>query len=263
LKLHTPPVPAYPHYPFPAGVLLQLAADALRHKSRSFQRDARLLVDRLHPPMIIDGEQYIPQNDPCLLTINHYSRPGFNSWWLALAVSALLPGNVHWIITSAWTFPGRWYRPLLRPSTEWAFSQLALAYGFSRMPPMPPNDSESQARAASIRHVMNFIRSTPRPVVGLAPEGREYAGGVLGDPPPGTGRFMLQMARQGLTIVPAAIYEMDRALQVSFGPHYSLVAESAALSENTDSAMSRLVMGHIANLLPMNLRGAFGSTINL
>jgi hypothetical protein len=253
----------YPFYPFPAGVLLQLASDALRNKSRSFRRDARLLADRLRPPMIVTGVQYIPQNGPCLLTVNHYSRPGFNSWWLALAISALLPAEVHWIITAAWNFTGRWYRPLLRPSTQWAFKRLAIAYGFSTMPPMPPSASESQARAESIRHVMNYIRRTPRAVVGLAPEGREYAGGILGDPPPGTGRFMLQMARQGLTFVPAAIYEQDSSLHVSFGPPYSLVMESAGLSENTDSALSRLVMEHIACMLPQDLRGAFGSTIIL
>jgi len=258
LKLHNPSAPGYPHYPFPAGVLLQLAADALRHKSRSFLRDARLLACRLHPPMMVTGEQYIPHNGPCLLTVNHYSRPGFNSWWLALAISALLPVDVHWIITSAWTFPGHWYRPLLRPSTEWAFKRLARAYNFSTMPPMPPDANESQARAASIRHVMNYIRRTPRAVVGLAPEGREYAGGILGDPPPGTGRFMLQMARQGLTFVPAAIYEQDSSLHVSFGDNYNLVAESADLSENTDSALSRLVMEHIASLLPRDLRGPLG-----
>jgi hypothetical protein len=263
LKLHNPPAPGYPHYPFPTGVLLQLAADALRNKSRSFQKDAHLLAGRLHPPMIVTGEQYIPQNGPCLLTVNHYSRPGFNSWWLALAISALLPVNVHWIITSAWTFPGRWYRPLLKPSTEWAFRRLALAYGFSSMPPMPPDANESQARAASIRHVINFIRHTPQPVVGLAPEGREFTGGVLGDPPPGTGRFMLQMARQGLEIAPIAIYEMGGVLCVRFGVHYSLVSENAALTENTDTALSQVVMEHIACLLPPSLRGDFGSTIVL
>ncbi len=262
MKSLSEPEPISPYYPIPTGVLLKLAVNVLRNKPRSFQHDARHLVARLSPPIKISGEQFIPRSGPCLLTVNHYSRPGFSSWWLALAISALLPMDVHWIITSAWTFPGRWYGPLLKPPSEWAFKRIALAYGFSSMPPMPPDARDTQARTASVRHVMNYIRRTPCPVVGLAPEGREFPGGILGNPPPGTGRFILQMARQGLKIVPVALYEQQGTLCLNFGAAIQPVHNDPARSHNDNDDLARLVMQHIAALLPAHLRGDYGSKIN-
>jgi hypothetical protein len=36
--------------------------------------------------------------------VNQYSRPGFQAWWIALAVSALLDIDLHWVITSGWVY---------------------------------------------------------------------------------------------------------------------------------------------------------------
>ena len=109
-------------YALPAGWLLRLGAGLLRGRRRSFRADALACVAGLQPPLQIEGREHIPPGGPCLLTVNHYTRPGLRAWWVALAasaalspqvdlpanaalsISAALPTEVHWLITSAWTY---------------------------------------------------------------------------------------------------------------------------------------------------------------
>ena len=49
----------------------------------------------------------------------------------------------------------------------------------------------------AVRRLFAYARSTPNPILGLAPEGMDLPGGILGWPPPGGGRVMLQLARNG------------------------------------------------------------------
>jgi hypothetical protein len=89
------------------------------------------------------------------------------------------------------------------------------------------------------------------------PEGEDEKLGSLQMPPPGAGRFMLQLASQGLVVVPAAIYESDGALCVHFGPHFPLDASSELPAAERDRQAIRQVMVAIASLLPERLRGEF------
>ena len=246
-----------PEYPLPPSKLLSLAVSALLGRRRSFRQDARDLVARLTPPLQVYGRENIPEKGPCLFTFNHYFRPGFGVWWVALAISSLAPEEIHWAMASAWTYPPGWRDRLVTPATRWAFRQVARAYGFTNMPPMPPRPHQVAERAGAVREIMAYARRAPRPLVGLAPEGGDQPGGLLYMPPAGAGRFILHLAGLGLEIAPVGAYEADGGLCLCFGPQYPLLAPGGLSADERDLAASRIVMGHIAELLPAALRGAF------
>jgi hypothetical protein len=216
------------------------------------------------------GEEHIPDGEDFLITINHYTRPGFDAWWLALGVSAVFKHEIHWVMTNAWTFPRKWYARLLRPISQRIFARLAKIYGFSTTPPMPPDPLEAQARGESVRHVLEIARQKYKPVIGVSPEGRDFPDGVLGWPPYGVGRFIYQLQRSGYTILPVGLYEEDGAFCIRIGKPYRLGDPHSHASGEIDPGvirlitqrqidllLSRTVMRHIAVLLPKHLHGAF------
>ncbi|HWQ84408.1 MAG TPA: hypothetical protein VN363_07570 [Anaerolineales bacterium] len=232
----------------------------LRHRPLSFRAEALQSVQRIRPgdsaaqPFLVSGSEYIPPSGPCLLVANHYTRPGFKSWWLVLSISALVPFEVHWVVSAGWNFAGRQVARLTRV----LFPRMARVYGFTAMPPMPPDPEEVIGRAIAIRQVLNYLRTAPQPVVGLMPEGEDEELGILKMPHPGTGRFMLLLAQSGLEVVPAGIYEAAGSLCVRFGPHIYLDTGSRLAAVERDRQASCQVMCAIAGLLPEGMRGAFG-----
>jgi hypothetical protein len=260
----------YPKYSIPIVFLLELAWSALRGRRRSFRVDAQRLMAGVHPPLQAQGREHIPTDEPFVLTINHYARSGFGAWWLALAVSAQLEQEVRWMMTGAWTFPGRWYAGLLKPLSGWLFARLARVYGFTTTPPMPPDPVEAQARGESVRRVLEAARRNPHPVIGLSPEGRDFPDGALGWPPRGAGRFVHKLNRMGYPILPVGLYEQDGYFHLNFGHPYHLgEPHSHATGEihpetyrlvtqwQIDLLLARTVMRRIAVLLPERLQGEF------
>jgi hypothetical protein len=226
----------------------------------SFRRAAQasLALARC-PPLHIEGGQHIPAGGPVLLTINHYTRPGFQAWWLALAVSAVVPVDVHWIVTAAWTYPDPIRARTLTPLSRRLARAAAQVYGFTPMPPMPPDPAQVAARAAAVRRVLAHARTAAQPVIGLAPEGRDAPRGPYAPvaPPPGSGRFMLHLARLGLSIAPVAGFEAGGALCLHFGPPFCLTVPAGLSPAQRDRAAAQRVMAHIAARLPPPMRGRY------
>jgi len=224
---------------------------------RNFQSDARAFTALLGEGLHITGLENIPVARPIVVTLNHYARPGFGMWWMVFAVAAHVPRNPHLIMTSELT---RWFRPWGGPISRFALPRLARVYGFSTMPPMPPRPKDVQARAVAVRGVLRYVRANPQTILILAPEGRDNVeDGSLAQPPPGAGRFMLLLAGQGLAILPAGGWEADGALNIRFGPAYSLHTPPGLGQMENDSKATEAMMGHIAVLLPQALRGEFAS----
>jgi hypothetical protein len=248
----------FPRYRYDSSALLGLIFDSLRLHPRVFKADAAAHLAQMNPPPRILGVENIPQHGPCLITMNHYFREGFQVWWLAFAITHALPMNPHWIMTGELTFPGQ---PRLAPLgmvvTHWALHRIARVYGFTAMPPMPPREKDVDERAQAVRAVLSFVERTPNSVLCLAPEGGDMPEGKLSYPPQGVGRFISLLASKRLMIVPVGGWEEDGMLNVRFGAAYPLELQRQLPSDEKDRAAAKVVMEHIAAVLPDRLRGDF------
>jgi hypothetical protein len=214
-------------YRYPIGKLVGFLDSLIRLKPRSFATDAQTALSALQPPLRVMGGEHVPRDGGCLVVCNHYYRPGFRAWWIALAVSAATAQNRHaatrdeiyWVMTSAWRFErSEWKRFWLTPLSRLVFKRIAQIYGFVLMPPMPPSLDEVEDRANAVRRILQLARYLAKEggILGLAPEGRDVPE-RLGDTPPGAGRFISLLVQAGLTVLPAGITEKDGCLQVRFG----------------------------------------------
>jgi 1-acyl-sn-glycerol-3-phosphate acyltransferase len=213
-------------YRLPRRLIAGILWSVLTLRPRSFARDARTVLAGLQPPPEVLGEENIPACGPLLVACNHYSRPGFGAWWLALAISAAVAARrapdvdpeVRWVMTAAWTFPeSRWKRRYLMPVTKRVFRRIARVYGFVPMPAMPPDPNEVAARARAVLETVRLARQGTS--IGLAPEGRDTLG-RLGEPPEGVGRFIAMLVGAGLSVLPVGVAEKAGRLCVSFGPTF-------------------------------------------
>jgi hypothetical protein len=247
----------YPHYSLPARLAPGLIANILLGGRRSFRRDGLACVERIDPPPVVLGAENIPSNGPCLITFNHYYRRGFDAWWMALALSAVVPVEIHYVMTGELTFPGKAYAPLGRAGSRWLLKRFARIYGFTSMPPMPPRPGDVEKRARSVRAVLAHARSHPQAVLGLAPEGSDQPGGCLSWPPAGAGRFVLLLAEQGFPLVPVGMYEEQGQLTLHFGKPYRLALPRGGSADERDHRAAGIVMNAISLQLPGRLRGSF------
>lgn len=240
-------------YKLPLSIVLSLTYDALTSGKRSFREDALTCVDNLNPPLRVLGKEHIPTGGSCVVTVNHYYRPGLDAWWIALAVAATVPLEMHWVTTGELMHWGK----LGSPVSRWALKRIGKTYGFTTMPPMPPRPQDVEARARSVKKVLKLLKQTGNTILGLAPEGADQVRGELSVPPSGVGRFGLLLAGLGSAFVPVGVYEADGTLCVRFGPAYRLSFPSGLSSDEKDRAAAEFMMKHIAVLLPEDLRGDF------
>ncbi len=251
-----------PRYRIPRRFLGSFLWAALTLRPRSFARDAQLAMRGLRPDLEVLGGKHVPPRGPCLVTCNHYSRPGFDAWWLALGIAAAVAAHrapdadpeIHWVMTAAWTFPeSGWRQRVLTPLTRWAFDRVAQVYGFVTMPPMPPDPHEVELRALAVLRTVRLARRLAQKggMVGLAPEGRDVAEG-LGRPPAGAGEFIALLVRAGLPVLPAGVTEQGGRLRVSFGPLFE--PEIPPERTKRDSTVARQVMAAIGRQLPLGAR---------
>lgn len=246
-----------PRYSYPLAGLPGLVFDLLTGRHRSSHADALRCINRLDPPLQVWGAGNIPASGPCLLAVNHYHRPGFGAWWIALAIAASVPVDMHWVITGELTFPGKWYAFIGRPFSRWLLGRVARMYGFTAMPPMPPRPQDVAVRARAVRAVLEHVRRQPGAILSISPEGTDAPGGVLAWPPPGAGRFLLLLADRGFPILPVGCWEQDGSLCVRFGQAYLLKVPSRLQWHKKDHQAAGIVMRCIANQLPRHLRGDF------
>ena len=175
----------FPVYLMPNAVYADLVFAALTGQRRRFKAHADRMVGGIQPPLQVLGAEYIPRDGPGVITVNHYSRPGFWTPWFPAAISAAVPAEIYWTMTSAWRYPGQRWGRLYRWLSSQVLARVARVYGFNSMPPMPPAPDEIGQRAAAVTRLMRYARANPRALIGLAPEGGDQPGGVLGCRPAG------------------------------------------------------------------------------
>jgi hypothetical protein len=243
-------------YPFPKSTLVRLLAAVVFRRKLSFREIAVSCTNLLDPPLKVYGRENIPGHGGAVLTINHFTRPGFQAWWVALAASSVIPSEVHWVQSNAWRMTG-WQRPL-SGVTRWLFPQVAHVLGFTAMPPIPPDPWEVEQRAQAVREVLSVVRNNPQTLIGLAPEGSDEEQHCLKMPPPGTGRFMLLLSNLGLVFLPVGFFEDSASPCVRFGSPYRLNVPEGLSHAERDHQAAAIVMSAIAAELPGELQGSFG-----
>ena len=248
---------AYPQYSYPLHLAPGLFANVLFGGRRSFRRDAQACAERILPPLRVLGEENIPHCGPCLITFNHYYRPGFNAWWMALALAATVPIDIHFVMTGELTFPGKWYAPLGMAGSRWLLSRFGKIYGFTTMPPMPPRPKDVHARVQSVRRALAFARTHPQAILGLAPEGGDQPGGRLNWPAAGAGRFISLLTDSRSIIIPVGAYEENGVFCLNFGQAYPLHIPAGLSADEKDHRVAEITMQAIAQQLPLRLRGEF------
>jgi hypothetical protein len=238
-------------------LFIQVARDLLLLRRRDFHQDGKACIQHWDPPLQVLGQENIPPHRPCVLTVNHYHRPGFGAQWFALAIAACVPVPIYWIITGEFTDWSKRYGSLGASASRILLKRIAHVYGFRTMPPMPPRPQDVAARAAAVRAVLEYVRRTRDPVLGLAPEGHDPPAEVLTHPAPGVGRFGLLLAKAGLRFVPVGVYEADGIFHLHFGEGYELIVPGDLPPDERDRLAAQTIMRNIARLLPSNLRGEF------
>jgi hypothetical protein len=189
-----------------------------------------------------------------LITVNHYTAPDFQAWWFVIPISAIVPVDIHWVVTSGWTKP-IWMKGI----THWLFPRGARLVNFTAMPAMPPIPAEAVQRAIAVREVLKYASQTPRPVVGMAPEGGDQPGGVLGGLPRGVGRFMYLISQSCPNIIPVGVWKNQGIIHLNFGKPYQLHIPPRLSNRARDELVGDIVMHHIAKLLPEKMRGRYYS----
>jgi hypothetical protein len=238
----------FPLYPSINLAVLWVLGMSIFHRQKSFLQDARKYIDRLRPPIRYLGLENIPARGPYQIHVNHYARPGFNTAWIALALSAVQPAEVTWIVADQWVFEDNPLRFLLRPAMRIILASLRQVYGFLPMPTMVPGYSDMPERSAAIRNVIRYCQSRTVAIIGLAPEGRDSPQSGVYLAPEGAGRFILQLNHMKLPILPAAILEKDGILTVKFGLLYDLPTEISLPLSQVDEAIRVIVRDQMLEL---------------
>ncbi len=135
----------FPSYSYSIRTIMGLAVNVFFGGQRSFRTDGQACIQRLKPSLRVIGRENIPTTGPCLITFNHYYRPGFNAWWMSLAIAATVPADIHFVMTGELTFPGKWYAPLGMAGSRWLLKRMSRTYGFTTMPPMPPRPQDVES----------------------------------------------------------------------------------------------------------------------
>jgi len=226
-----------------------------------FRPIARLLTRTLHPAPKVDlsaVQAYLPKmkqegrGQGTLITVNHFFAPDFKAWWFAILISATVPVDIHWVVTAGWTNSG-W----LTGFTHWLFPRGAKIFGFTPMPAMPPDPAETELRAVAVRAVLKFARQTSQPVIGMAPEGGDQPGGVLGKLPPGVGRFIYLISKPCPNLIPVGVWKEGGIIKLKFGKPYKLEIPLGLSPDELDGLVGNIVMNQIARLVPERLRGQY------
>jgi 1-acyl-sn-glycerol-3-phosphate acyltransferase len=247
----------HPKYSYPPGRFARAAWDLILARRRDLQQDAKACIRHMSAELKVLGDENIPAHGTCVLTINHFHRPGLGAQWIALAVTALVPLKMRWVVTGELMCQGKWYQAVGSRASVIFLRRLAFIYGLMTMPPMPPRPRDVEARAASVRAILEYARQRSDAVLGISPEGYNPPEGALSRPAAGFGRFALLLAKAGMRFIPVGGYEANGIFHVHFGKEYQLRIPGNLPTEEKDERAMQTVMENIACLLPIHLRGEF------
>lgn len=233
-----------------------MAGRYLVGKRCDFRTDAMALVSEIQPPIIIHGTFPASLNGGCVITVNHYWRPGFRAMWIGLTLSAAVPFPVQWTMTSAWSYSDFLRSRTITPLSRWFLKKIATSYGFILMPPMPPRPEDVTARSNAVRLLLHYVETNPYPIIAIAPEGADSKDGCLTMPPNGIGRLLYLFMDRGLLLLPCGLFEAEGYLHLQFGEPFKPSIDGL-LRHEREVALASITMKAIATCLPERLRGLY------
>ncbi len=248
-------------YRLPRRWIMDMGRALLFKTPRSIIDDSALAVHALPRPPVITGVEHIPVEGSFVLVANHYQRLDlWIGWSGALLIDTIARKRniaMHFITTDRARI-GRF----TVPGTRWIIERVAAVWNLILVtPPAIAHEHVERQRYALLRILRLLKRSNGQAIcIALMPEGDEGGTSGLIEALPGTGRALHALSKLGLPVVPAGVWEEDEQLHACFGPSFSLAPMSSAVSsEALDKWARNTVMCHIAALLPIELRGKFGS----
>jgi len=260
----------YPRYSYPPRLVLAIATSVLLGRKRSLITDAKQFIAAIVPHPQAKNAHLIPRKEPFIVVTNHYHRPGYSVWWGILLITAIIAQvqnsdrEIVWLMSNRWTYQHPLPSLLLTPLTYLLFTRIAHTYGLVSTPPMPPQPRYTEEAARAVRRILSLFnpqKNKSQPIIGIAPEGRDSPDGSLLEPSPGTGRFLIHLARCGLRLLPVGVAEIEGVLTASFGPPFVLKTRPNLSKIDQDRYVSTQVMTAIGMQLPEALWGAFGAQI--
>jgi hypothetical protein len=241
--------------PFPWQTVLGAAWAVFSGGKRSLRQDALHCTHDLKIQVL--GSQHIPQTGPGVVLVNHYYRSGFSAAWIGLCVSAVVPQELVWVMSAAWTETDTFLTKIKAALSVPLYPRLARVYGLISMPPMPPRAHEVAARARAVRQILAASHQNPPTLLAIAPEGQDPPGGVLMRPPSGVGRMLARLSDSGCRFYPVGVYERGECVVLHFGPSFHLMLPGGLNTDERDSRAADIAMQAIAALLPHDLRGVY------
>ena len=257
-----------PHYTYSLRLLAPAARVLLGIRS-SISHDAAILLRGAHPSPRALNIENIPVDAPFLLALNHYDHAKLPAWWSAALLATTIasrrarePRDLHFMMAREWWYPngiGKWIK---QPLTNWAFGQIAKAYGTIRLPPVLGNDEFRGEGATAVRYALSLIRGASPELIAVAPEGKTGDGLALCLPPTGAGLFLLLLTHDKIPILPCGLYEDDDGiLTANFGTLFQMDVARRLPKPERDREAAREVMTHIGALLPERMWGMYREEI--
>jgi hypothetical protein len=244
-------------YTLPLWLWLGLTRSLLHASSRPVAVDAECVIGTWREQPVVEGTEHIPRTGPMAVVANHYQRRGmwigFGGGLLAREIRRARPdrASVHFAVIAALRTHGHTV-----PGTGFLFRRIARVWD---MVSLPTDPGAVAGRAAAIRWLLSLALPEPRgrgePIL-LFPEGSEGTTAGLRRALPGTGTLILLLARAGVPIVPAGLWESGGLLHARFGEPWLPEIPDGGAADRDEWARGQ-VMRRIAMLLPYRLRGVY------
>jgi 1-acyl-sn-glycerol-3-phosphate acyltransferase len=238
----------FPRYPSIIFTGLAVIASRMLGHKRSLRSDALRMTGRIFPPINVEGIENIPTTGGYLIVVNHYARPGYNTAWNALSLAAVIPQEITYIMSEEWAFTGNLFGFLLRPLMRSLLASINWVYDFLSMPSMVEGLSTPLSRAAAVRRVIVFVRTHPNAIIGLAPEGQDSPRDGIELAPAGGGKFMLQLNRIGLHLLPVTVAEYSGQLTVRFGKVFDISIDPGFPPGQVDEYVRSLIRDRLLQI---------------
>ena len=228
-----------------------------------------MLLANVRPPPLALNEGNIPDQEPFVLVMNHYDRPGVGAWWGPMVLMRSVAARrrrelreLNFVVAREWWYPRGPGRAVKQPLTRWFFGRLAKTYGLVLVPPVVESDALRGQGVVAVRRAIRLTGSANPKLVCIAPEGRTGPHQTLCEPPRGAGIFLMLLTHGALPCLPAGISEREEhTLAVNFGPPFHLHVDRTRSRAEQDAAAARQVMVEIGKTLADGMWGVYREDI--